>query len=421
MFSRFAAICAAAACLLATLVASTAHEGHDHAPGPSVATTANTSTPRTEAASSAFEVVAVLVGDELRIWVDTFETNEPITGATVEVETPAGPASAAATADGAYAVPAPWAKAQGRHELTFTIVDGGNVDVLTAAIDVPAPAEARPLKTEGAAATALGSGNVLAAAGVAGLLLGAATAGALRRRPLIWAPALGLAMLAMFGAARLFAHEGHDHGEQATAIQVTADRAQILADGSVLLPKPNQRVLAVRTELGAVAQHAKRIELPGRIISDPNHSGLVQTAAPGRLSPPEGGFPSLGASVRAGDVLAFVATPFQAIDQSTMRQQQGDLDQQISIAERRLARYETLLKTGAVSQVLLEETRLRIAGITRPPARTRQFEEPAGGLAVAGRWRDCRIECSRRANRRHERCRVPHHRSEAPFRRSSVA
>jgi hypothetical protein len=89
----------------------------------------------------------------------------------------------------------------------------------------------------------------------------------------------------------------------------------------------------------------------------------VQTAAPGRLSPPEGGFPSLGASVRAGDVLAFVATPFQAIDQSTMRQQQGDLDQQISIAERRLARYETLLKTGAVSQVLLEETRLELQGL----------------------------------------------------------
>ena len=62
-------------------------------------------------------------------------------------------------------------------------------------------------------------------------------------------------------------------------------------------------------------------------------------------------------------MLAYVSTPFLAIDQSTMQQQQGDLDQQVSIVERRISRYETLAKTGAVAAVTLEEARLELEGL----------------------------------------------------------
>lgn len=121
--------------------------------------------------------------------------------------------------------------------------------------------------------------------------------------------------------------------------------------------------MIARPSFHTASSHSKQIELPGRIIPDPNGSGLVQASATGRLSPPPGGFPRLGARVKAGDILAYVTTPFLAIDQSTMRQQQGELDQQISIVERRLARSETLAKTGVVSQVNLEETRLELQGL----------------------------------------------------------
>ena len=40
-------------------------------------------------------------------------------------------------------------------------------------------------------------------------------------------------------------------------------------------------------------------------------------------------------------MLAYVTPPLQAIDVSDMRQRQGELDQQISIVERRLAVDET--------------------------------------------------------------------------------
>jgi hypothetical protein len=46
-----------------------------------------------------------------------------------------------------------------------------------------------------------------------------------------------------------------------------------------------------------------------------------------------------------------------------MRQRQGELDQQIAIVERRLARYEQLVVSGAISRTQLEDTRLELQGL----------------------------------------------------------
>ena len=55
--------------------------------------------------------------------------------------------------------------------------------------------------------------------------------------------------------------------------------------------------------------------------------------------------------------------PLQAIDASDMRQRQGELDQQITIVERRLARYETLVPSGAIARTQLEDTRTELQGL----------------------------------------------------------
>ena len=65
----------------------------------------------------------------------------------------------------------------------------------------------------------------------------------------------------------------------------------MLPDGSVFVPKSTQRILAIRTLVSEPAVYRRTVELPGRIIADPNASGYVQAAVGGRLSPPEGGFP----------------------------------------------------------------------------------------------------------------------------------
>jgi hypothetical protein len=131
----------------------------------------------------------------------------------------------------------------------------------------------------------------------------------------------------------------------------------------VFIPKASQRILATRTQISQSDSHPVSVELPGRVVPDPNASGVVTAATAGRLSPPPQGFPHLGQTVKKGDVLAFSTVPFLAIDRSTLHQMAGDLDQQISIVERRLARQEALIKTQTVAQATLDDTRLELEGL----------------------------------------------------------
>ena len=60
--------------------------------------------PRAEAASEQYELVAIARGGDLVIYLDRFATNESVDGASIEVETPAGPQPARAMAE--RAIPA---------------------------------------------------------------------------------------------------------------------------------------------------------------------------------------------------------------------------------------------------------------------------------------------------------------------------
>jgi hypothetical protein len=82
----FAAAFGAAVFIGLQVAPSRAHEGHDHAEPKLVA--AAGATVRGEAASASFELVAVARGDVLAIYLDRFATNEPVEGATINVETP---------------------------------------------------------------------------------------------------------------------------------------------------------------------------------------------------------------------------------------------------------------------------------------------------------------------------------------------
>ena len=332
---------------------ASAHEGHDHdAPAASVAA----SVPRGEAASGDFQLVAVLRDNALTIYLDRFATNEPVSGATIEVETPGGQQTATANGNGIYRIDAPWAKSPGRYDLIFTVTAEDKVDVLPLSIAVAAPE---------AAATSnrliwplLFAASVLAAFAV-GIFIA-------RRFPQFLRAALPAAALAfMVTSNSVQAHEGHVHDDEtkASPINVSRDVSQRLPDGTVFVPKSVQRLLTVRTSLVASADHFKAIELPGRIIPDPNASGYVQSTLAGRLLPPPNGFPQLGSRVEKGQILAYVSPPIQTIDVSDMRQKEGELLQQIAIVERRVVRFEKLTETGAVSRVQLDDARAELQGL----------------------------------------------------------
>lgn len=376
MRSRYVYMLLAAGLALATRSAEVSgHEGHDHgAPAASITVAAM---PRAEAASDLFELVAVSRGGELILYVDRFASNEPVSGAEIQIETPAGSIEARARPDGTYVVAAPWSATPGRYDLIFTVSENATADVLLVSLEIPSGVSGNQTPGPSFITTAFANGIkerlarndpaiVVAVLGgfLAGLLVMALL---LRRRSDRARAALLVAVLLTTLVASghgAWAHEGEDHGEgPAAPASASRDTAQRLPDGSVFVPKSTQRILAIRTVVTEPAAHRRAIELPGRIIPDPNASGYVQTSVGGRLTPPAAGFPRLGTRVKKGDALAYVTPPLQAIDVSDMRQRQGELDQQISIVERRLARYEQLAPGGAVARSQLEDTRLELKGL----------------------------------------------------------
>ncbi|WP_457107328.1 efflux RND transporter periplasmic adaptor subunit [Methylobacterium sp. P5_C11] len=412
-----------AVALLAAVLAepARAHEGHDHGAGqPPVS---KTIAPRGEALTDAFELVAVPRDGTLTLFLDRFRTNEPVTGATLEVETPEGPRTATATPEGGYALPAPWLSKPGRHAFTATVTVGGDVDVLAVSVTVPdgkatmggAPATPASIQSVTSRVSTiarrvrerLGAKDpTLVGAVAVAFLLGMLVTGLARGRRSVPAVALAALGITLVLGTAAFAHDDADHGAPVQGAALTgprqgapasSDLAQRLPDGSVFVPKPTQRLLVLRTVMTEQGRFHRSVALPGRIIPDPNASGVVQSSVGGRLSPPPSGlFPRLGTRVRKGEVLATVTPPIQAVDVSDMRQTQGDLDQQIAIVERRVDRYKRLALTGAVAQTQLDDAQAELKGLQDRRAaldKIRQQPEPlvapvdgvvAQAAAVAG-------------------------------------
>jgi hypothetical protein len=319
--------------------------------------------------------VAVVAGEDLVLTLDRFVTNAPVPGAGIAVSLAGQPRrKAVETAPGTYRLPLPWPAGQTHSDLMVGVSEGGRTDILSLDFDLP-EAPAATASTGDAAPTLaerLARQNPMATA-AGGFLLGLAAVAMVRGRRT--APVLALLALAttLILGGTAFAHEGHDEDKsvgKAANVPLPAaltpgalERARRLPDGSVFVPKTLQRLLALRTDLTATGRVARTTELPGRIIADPNASGVVQSSVGGRLAPPAGGFPRLGTRVRRGDVLATVTPPVQAVDVSDMRQRQGELDQQIAILVRRVTRFERLSTTGAVAQTQLDDARSELDGL----------------------------------------------------------
>ncbi len=386
---KYVSVLAATILWLVGAAAAAAHEGHDHGTPPSPVGT--NEAPRAEASSDAFEIVAIARGGELEIALDTFRGNEPVETAAIEVDSPSGLLRPSHRGNGIYTVAAPFLGAPGRYDLAFTVAAAGQVDVLTATIAVPkkpAP-QPQPLNVVKSVVGELGGRDVTV--GLAALLLATFAAGFAAARVgrrgvaaiavLVFAPA-------MFGTPVARAGSAEAALITMPAPPVARDVARRLPDGAVFVPKSTQRILAVRTLLTTEAEHARTIELPGRIIPDVNASGLVQASVGGRLSPPAGGFKPLGTSVRAGDILAYVRPPLPSADATVQAQQARELDQQIAIVTRKVERLSAIQPIIAKSQ--LEDAQLELSGLKERRANLDRVNRepeplhaPVGGVIAA--------------------------------------
>lgn len=168
-----------------------------------------------------------------------------------------------------------------------------------------------------------------------------------------------IAATALLGLATAFAAPGAHgpNGEHLNApgAAVNASGLARLPDGSVNVPKAAQRRMAIRTLLGPASEAAATVELPGRVVMDPNASGRVQSAHGGRIEPGPRGLPVAGQPVKRGDVLAYVRHHAEPHTLGAQQAQLAELRAQRQLAEQRVQRLESL--EGTVPRKEIEAAR----------------------------------------------------------------
>ena len=346
-----------------------AHEGHDHEQASAASTTPRL--PRLAASSESYELVATLQGERLTIWLDRFEDDSPVTDAAITVTVNDEPVAAAPTNGGAYTLSSNRFSGGGLVELVFDIRASSGDDLLIGKLMLAgsAPGVATPdaLPWYRLVWSHVRHGAEDHLVLVTLMLLAGLVAGhGLQRRRFrdlmifaLVAPAV--AAMAMDRAAS--AHEG-DHGIESRAT-VAGDAARRLADGGVFVPKPTQRILDVRTVIARSETHPRTAVFIGRVMTDPNRSGLVQSISGGRVIAPEQGLPRIGQTIARGDLLASVERPMPIADRTTISERAGELEQLIAVAEAKLKRLRPLAERSVIPQSLVIETEAELAGLNR--------------------------------------------------------
>ncbi len=335
---------------------------------------------RGEAQSEALELVAVAEGNAIAIYLDRFTSNEPIGRAVIEIETPAGPIAARAEAGDVFRIAAPWLEKPGKYDLIVTVTTDRDTDVLPVTLEIPDPA------TDGGAAPTgerLRQIVLLAGATAAGFGLALVLVAIGRRRKQATAAVVALIALSFWSPMQSRMRVTRTLLPRRNRSDATSRSACPTAACSC----PRRRNASSRSAPRSRREGASSAPSSCRAASSPIRMPAAmcrpRSAAGCRRRPAD--FPRLGTRVSEGDVLAYVTPPMQAIDVSDMRQRQGELDQQISIVERRVARYEPLAPERRGVARPARRGAARTAGPEGPARLARQGAARTGSADRAGR------------------------------------
>ena len=129
---------------LLTAPSARADAGHDH--GPAAPNAASTGLPRFAATSDLFELVGVVNGTQLVLYLDRSDDNSPVKGAKLELELGGSKIAVKPIADGEYEATLAQPLKPGVTPVTATVTAGTESDLLAGEIAIaePAPAEAAP-------------------------------------------------------------------------------------------------------------------------------------------------------------------------------------------------------------------------------------------------------------------------------------
>jgi hypothetical protein len=122
--------------LLSLLAALQVHAGPGHDHGDEAPRASAIAQPRFAASSELFELVGVLEGKTLRLYLDRAATNEPLPQADIELEFGGVKLAPQAQADGSFAVELAQAPGDGVHALTASVTVGDEADLLAGELDL---------------------------------------------------------------------------------------------------------------------------------------------------------------------------------------------------------------------------------------------------------------------------------------------
>lgn len=151
--------------------AALADAGHDHGEAPAAA--AGPAIPRFAATSDLFELVGVLDGQKLALYLDHAGDNSPVKEAQLELDIAGTRVPVTRVADGEFQAALAAPLAEGVSPVTATVVAGKDTDLLAGEIDIHAAAHAHADPT--------GRRNALLAGAVAAVLAALAMVLSLRR------------------------------------------------------------------------------------------------------------------------------------------------------------------------------------------------------------------------------------------------
>jgi cobalt-zinc-cadmium efflux system membrane fusion protein len=354
---------------------------HGHAAPPAAGALTS---PRISSHSELFELVGVVENGALTIYLDRYASNEPVTGAKIEVEAGAAKGTATAQADGSYSFRHALLGRPGTLPLSFVVTAGADTDLLGGDLVIPDPHA--PDDHAGATRpwlrwTAYAGATLLLA------LIAVAAWRYRRRTGLASLMAAGLIVLGATAPGDVQASPGHDHGEEA-APAAGGNTPRRLADSGVFLPKLSQRQLGVRTIVVQEAALPSTVELTGRVVLDSNAGGKVQPTQAGRIAAGPRGLPQLGQAVRKGEVLALVRASSSAIDRANQQAQSAELQASLALARRRVERLQQL--EGTVPQKDIEAAqsdvsslRQRAAAVAGSVSATEALVAPVSGVIAS--------------------------------------
>jgi multidrug efflux pump subunit AcrA (membrane-fusion protein) len=303
--------------------------------------------PRLDAKGGEFELLGIAKGNSLTVYLDDLKTNEPIAKAKFSIDTGdnARKLVLKETEPGLYWGQADWLAKPGSTDFVISVKAGKRSDLLGGTLKIP---DAPPLLT------GFWDGWKSRIIFLAGFLGGISTLWLLRMLLRPRAPAhpaakkaatptpaaagtaatmlaLVLAWACTNPASAMPAGPGHSHGPDDVTVDVAPDSQppdspRRLADGSLFVPKPAQRVLAIRTAITAASEIAVTTRVFGRIIADPTASGRIQAGIQGRIVPGDKGLFVVGQHVERDQIVCSVVPILNPVDNANIVQQLSQID-----------------------------------------------------------------------------------------------